>query len=102
MLVTRSWLWGGLILAATVAAATILESNLLKRSVGRWALQVLVPEAQEVKVPLDRFVAVVDDIPGSKVGLTEELWPMKDQLQNICETLIAEGKLQRTLTQQTR
>ena len=102
VLVTRSWLWGGLTSAACVVAATVLEFNLFKRSVGRWALQVLIPEAQEVKVPLDRFVAVVDDIPGCRLGLTEELWPMKDQLQNIRETLIAEGKLQSTPIQETR
>jgi hypothetical protein len=99
--VTRSWLWGGLVLALSVVAASVLESILLKRSVGRWTHRVLIPEAQMVNVPLDHFVAVVDDI-SEKLGLTEELWPMKHQLSNIRETLIADGKLPRTPTQETR
>jgi hypothetical protein len=94
MLVTRSWIWGGLALASTVAAAEVLESILFKRAVGRWTRQVLVPEAKDVNVPLDCFVAVVDDISRFTLGLTEELWRMKDQHQNIRQTLIADGKLQ--------
>jgi hypothetical protein len=45
-------------------------------------------------------VAVVDDIPGSPLqpGLTEELWPMKVQLESIREVLITEGKLESTAT----
>jgi len=102
MFVSRSWVWGGVALAASVIATTVLESRLFQRSVGRWTLQVLIPEAQAVNVPLDRFVAVVDDIPGSRLGLTEELWRMKDQLENIRETLIAQGTLQPMPTQEGR
>jgi hypothetical protein len=90
------WLWGTIAVGVGLIATLIAEHHLLRRSVSRWTLQVLIPEAQEMRVPLDRFVSVVDDIPGCKLGLTEDLWPMKDQLQNICETLIAVGKLQRT------
>lgn len=97
--VPHRWLWATITAGTGLIATLIAERNLLRRSVSRWTLQVLVPEAQEVHVPLDRFVSVVDDIPGSKLGLTEDLWPMKDQLQNICETLISAGKLQRTPTQ---
>jgi hypothetical protein len=93
MFVTRRWFWGGLILAASVVVATLLESILFKRSVERWTLQVLVPEAQKANVALNRFAEVVDDIPHSKRGLTEDLWPMKDQLPNIRETLIAKSLL---------
>lgn len=93
VIVTHSWGWGGLALASTVIAATILEANLFRRSVGRWTLQVLVPEAQELNVPLDQFVSVIEDIPGNKLGLHEELWPMKNQLQNIRKTLTVAGLL---------
>jgi hypothetical protein len=96
MLITRNWVWGGLLLAICVATATILESFLFKQSVAHWARRVLVSEAQELNVPLDRFIAAVDDIPGCKLGLTEELWPMREQLANIRETLIAAGKLPST------
>ena len=101
VLITRSWIWGGLVLAASVVVATVVESNLFRRSVGRWTLQVLIPEAQAVNVPLDRFIAVVDDIPGSRLKLTEDLWPMRHQLPHIRQTLIAEGKLQPATAQKT-
>lgn len=94
MVVTRNWIWGLLALAISVAVASVLESILLKRTVSRWTHQVLIPEAEEANVPLERFVTVVNDIPGNKLGLTEELWPMKHQLENIRKSLIAEGKLQ--------
>lgn len=94
MFVTGSWVRGALVLAPTVAAATVLESILFKRAVRRWTRQVLVPEAEDLNVPLDCFVAVVDDISRFKLGLTEELSRMKDQHQKIRQTLIADGKLQ--------
>jgi hypothetical protein len=59
---------------------------------------VLIPEAQDFNVRLDRFIAVMDEIPERKFELTDDLWPMKDQLKNIRKTLIAEGKLQCTPT----
>lgn len=91
MIVTRKWIWGGLLLAASVVVASALESILHKRSVRKWTKQVLVPEAQHANVALDRFAAVVEDIPDSKRGLTEDLWPMKDQLQIIRETSRAQA-----------
>ena len=93
MIVTRKWLWGGLLLAASVVVAAALESVLLRRSIRQWTLQVLIPEAQKANVALDRFAAVVDEIPSSKRGLTEDLWPMKDQLENIRETWMAKSDL---------
>ncbi len=102
MLVTRSWIWGGLALAGSVVVAAALESTLLNRSIRKWTLQVLVPEAQKANVPLDRFAVVVDDIPSSKRGMTEDLWPMKDQLENIRETLMAKSIRQGTTTPEMR
>lgn len=96
MFVTRHWIWGGLALVATVVLAAALESTLFKRSVRKWTLQVLVPEAQKLNVALDRFIAVVDDIPDGHGALAEDLWPLKDQLQNIRETLMAKSLLPRT------
>ena len=40
------------------------------------------------------IVAVVDDVPGSPLGSTEDLRPMKDQLETIRAVLTAEGKLE--------
>ena len=101
MCATGHWLWGGLALAGGVAAATFLEV-LFKRMVSRWSVNVLIPDAQEANVSLEHFVTVIDDIPATNPGLTEELWPMKHQLQNIREKLIAEGKLPQTPTQAKR
>ena len=88
------WVWGTITAGAGLIVTLVVEQNLLKQSVSRWARQVLIPEAEVMNVSLDRFVTVVDDIPSSKLGLTEDLWPVKDQLQNICETLNAAGNLQ--------
>ena len=87
------WSWTALALEAGVIATLVTETILFMRQIRRWTIQVLIPEAQAVDVPLDRFIAVVDDIPGRKPPLKDDLWPVKDQLQNIRKTLIAEGKL---------
>lgn len=92
-LVTHNWLWGSIAAGAVGIATLVVEYILLRRSVCLWTQQVLIPEAQEDDVPLDRFVDVVDDVPGCKLGLTEGLWPMKHQLKTICETLTSQGKL---------
>lgn len=97
MFVTGRWVRGALVLAPTVAVAGVLESILFKRAIRRWTRQVLVPEAKDLNVPMDCFFAIVDDISRVKLGLTEELSRMKDQHQNIRQTLIADGKLPRTL-----
>lgn len=89
MIVTRHWIWGGLLLAASVVVAAALETILFKRAVRKWTRQVLVPEAEKANVALDQFAAVVEEIRSSKRGLTEDLWPMKDQLENIRKTLRA-------------
>lgn len=97
---TRNWLGGTMTVVAALIAAAIADSILLKQAVRRWTRAVLIPEAQEADVSLDCFVDLVDDVPGSRLGLTEELWPLKDQLQTIRETLVAEGKLPSSTTQE--
>jgi hypothetical protein len=90
----RSWFWGGVLLAAGSAAVALVGQALSKRRVRNWTRKVLIPEAEEAKVSLECFLAVVDDVPGSRLGLTEDLWPVKDQLETIRAVLIAEGKLE--------
>jgi hypothetical protein len=82
-------------LGAGVAATLVAETILFKRQIRQWTTQVLIPEAQAANVPLDRFIEVVDDIPGRKLPVKDDLWPVKDQLESIRQTLIAEGKLSR-------
>jgi hypothetical protein len=89
----RDWLWGTVVAVTSLAAAALFSHLLQARRVRRWARRVLIPEAQDGGVALDCFVAVVDDVPGSRHGLTDELWPIKDQLGTIRGVLMAEGKL---------
>lgn len=88
----RSWLGGAITAVSVLIAAAAIDHLRLTQSVCRWTRNVLIPQAQEAGVSLDCLVAVVDDIPGSKLGLTEELWPMKEQLPTICRILIAAGR----------
>jgi len=98
----RSWLGGTITAVAGLIAAAVVDHILLTQSVCRWTRNVLIPEAQDADVSLDGVVAVVDDVPGSRLGLTEDLWPMKEKLRTICGALIAEGKLQRAPNQERR
>jgi hypothetical protein len=82
---------------STLIAAAVVDHILLTKSVCQWTRNVLIPTAKDANVSLDCFVATVDDVPGSRLGLTEELWPMKEKLRTICGVLIAEGKLHRQL-----
>jgi hypothetical protein len=92
----RTWLWGGVLVAAGLGAVALITHALFSLRVRDWTRKVLIPEADEANVSLDCFVAVVDDVPGSRLGLTEDLWPMKDQLETIRGVLAAEGKLKST------
>lgn len=92
MLFTRNWIPGVIALAISAFAATMLESQLFQRVVRQWTRNILIPEAKEANIPLEDFVAVIDDIPESKHGMTEELWPIKHQLPTIRATLTAENK----------
>ncbi len=89
----RDWLWGTIVVVAGCGAAALTGHALLGRRVRQWTRQVLVPEAEEANVSLDCFVTVIDDLPGSRLGMIEELWPVKDQLDTIRGVLAAEGKL---------
>lgn len=89
----RSWLWGTVTVAAGLIAATLFNQGRLTQLVRGWTRDVLIPEAQDAEVSFDSFVAVVDDVPESRLGLTDELWPMKYHLDTIRAVLIADGKL---------
>lgn len=87
------WLWAAIAAVSCLVAAAAAHHLLLTRSVCRWTREVLIPQAQDTDVSLDCVIAVIDDVPGSRLGLKEELWPVKDQLQAICRILNADGKL---------
>ena len=89
----HSWLWGGVTVLAAYAAAALSANALLTRHVGQWTRTVLVHEAQDANVSLACFLAVVDEVPGSRLGMMEELWPLKVELKTIRDVLSAEGKL---------
>ncbi len=91
-----SWLWGGVAMAASLAAAWLVGETLYVRRVRQWTRQTLIPEAQEANVSLGCFLAAVDDVPGSRLGLMEDLWPMKVQLETIRGVLTAEGLIKPT------
>jgi hypothetical protein len=89
----QSWLWGTVTVLAGIGAAALGAHVLLTRQVGRWTRNVLVPEAQDASVSLACFLVVVDEVPGSRLGMMEELWPLKAELETIRGVLTAEGKL---------
>ncbi len=89
----RSWLWGPVLVLAGLGAAALGAHLLLRRQVCRWTREVLVHEAQDANVSLACFLTVVDDVPGSRLGMMEELWPLKVELETIRGELIAQGKL---------
>jgi hypothetical protein len=89
----RSWLWGSITLLAGLVAAGLARELLVKRNVCQWTRKALIPEAQDTNVSLACFLAVVDDVPGSRLGMTEDLWPIKIELETIRRVLSAEGRL---------
>jgi hypothetical protein len=89
----HSWLWGSVTLAAGLVAAALTRQLLLTRNVCRWTHKVLIPEAQDANVCLACLLAVVGDVPGSRLGMMEDLWPMKTELEAIRRMLSAEGRL---------
>jgi hypothetical protein len=89
--VARSWLWGGATVVASMLAAWLVGDTLYVRRVRQWTRQTLIPEAQEANISLGCLLDVVDDVPGSRLGLMEDLWPMKDQLETIRRVLTADG-----------
>jgi len=89
----HDWVWGTVTVVAGCAAAALTGHLLLTRRVRRWTREVLVPQAQRTNVSLACFLAVVDDLPGSSMGMLEDLWPVKDQLETIRGVLVADQRL---------
>jgi hypothetical protein len=89
----RSWLWGSLTLVAGLVAGVLAWQLILTRHVCQWTRTVLIPEAQDANVSLACLLAVLEDIPGSHVGMMEDLWPIRNELAAIRCVLNAEGKL---------
>lgn len=89
----HGWLWGSITLVAGLAAAALTRQLLLTRNVCQWTRRVLIPEAQDANVSLACLLAVVEDVPGSRLGMMEDLWPIKNELGTIRRVLSAEGRL---------
>jgi hypothetical protein len=89
----RSWLWGGATVIASLAAAWFVGDAIYVRRVRQWTRQTLIPEAQDANISLACLLDVVDDVPGSRLGLMEDLWPMKVQLETIRGVLTSDGIL---------
>jgi hypothetical protein len=90
---TRSFLGRFLTPLAGFVAAVLANHLLVSRNVRHWTRNMLIPEADEANVSLDCFLAVVDDLPESRLGLREDVWPLKAELQTIRGVLVSEGKL---------
>jgi hypothetical protein len=88
--VVHSWLWGSITLAAGLAAAALTRQLPLTRNVCQWTRKVLIPEAQDANVSLACLLAVVEDVPGCRLGMMEDLWPIKNELEAIRRVLNAE------------
>jgi hypothetical protein len=89
----HSWLWGSATVLAAAGAAAFASRVLLTQQVLRWTRNVLIPEAEDANVSLASFLAVVDDVPGSRLGMLEELWPIKVELETVRSVLSAKAKL---------
>jgi hypothetical protein len=89
----HSWLWGSITLGAGLVAAALTRQLLLTHVVCQWTRKVLIPEAQDANVSLACLLAVVEDVPGSRLGMMEDLWPIKNELETIRRVLSAEGRL---------
>jgi hypothetical protein len=89
----HSWLWGTITLLAGLVAAAVAWQLILTRHVGQWTRTVLIPQAQEGNVSLACLLAVVEDIPGCHLGMIDDLWPIRNELEAIRRVLSAEGRL---------
>jgi len=88
----RSWLAGSITLVAGLVVGVLIWQLILTRHVCHWTRTVLIPEAQDANVSLACLLAVVEDIPGSHVGMVDDLWPIRNELEAIRRVLSAEGK----------
>jgi hypothetical protein len=89
----HSWLWGSITLVTGLVAAVLTRQLFVTRNVCQWTRKVLIPEAQDANVSLDCLLAVVEDVPGSRLGMIEDLWPIRNELEAIHRVLSAEGRL---------
>ncbi len=80
-------------MVAGLLAGVLTWQRILTRRVCQWTLTVLIPEAQDANVSLACLLAVVEDIPGSHLGMIEELWPIRNELEAIRRVLSTEGRL---------
>ncbi len=89
----RSWLAGSITLVAGLVAGVLIWQRILTRHVCQWTRRILIPEAQEANVSLACLLAVVEDIPGCHLGMIDDLWPIRNELEAIHRVLSAEGSL---------
>lgn len=89
----RSWLWGSITLVAGLVVGALTWQLILTRHVRQWTRKVLIPEVQDANVPLACLLAVVEDIPESHLGMMEDLWQIRNELETIRRVLSAEGRL---------
>jgi hypothetical protein len=87
----RSWLWGGATVVAGLVAAGLVGETSYSRRVRRWTRRTLIPEARDANISLACLLEVVEDVPGSRLGLMEDLWPMRVQLEAIRGVLTSAG-----------
>jgi hypothetical protein len=87
-----NWLGAGLTVVAGFGVAALISRVRMRPRVFHWTRDVLIPEAREANVPLASFLAVVDDVPGSRLGMMEQLWPVKVEIETIRKALAADGR----------
>ncbi len=88
----RNLLAGSLTLVVALGAAALTRHLLQTRRVTQWTRNVLIPEADDAGVSLPSFLAVVDDLSGSRLEMMEELWPIKLEIETIRAVLTVQGK----------
>jgi hypothetical protein len=89
----RSWLWGAAMVVAAAGLAALTSRALQTQQVRKWTRDVLIPEAQDANVSLACFLAVVEDVSGSRLEMMEDLWPVRVELETVRGVLTAEAKL---------
>jgi hypothetical protein len=89
----RSWLWGSTCFFAGLGAAAFVKYLLQNRLVCQWTRNTLISEAQQANVSLECFVAVVEDLPDSRLHMMEAIWPIRVELDTIRGVLSTAGKL---------
>ena len=91
----RGWLAATVTVMAGCGAAALTGNLLLARRLRCWVRESLVPVAQRANVSLPCFLAVVEDLPGTRQHILDDTWPLKDQVERIRAVLATEGHLGR-------